>query len=382
MNFNSTPIYNAHQSQFLQAMQREAKTITNYWTEQKFPVLFKKNQNTNQNNNNITIYYSANEPIKEGDLLCYGGKVFLTLNAETIECEIFRRSDCLETTMVLETYSNKKEMQIPCYSYDLLNVNPNTGSIINLVNGTIELMTQHCVYSDDLTIDSTFSGMGGVYKIVNLYYKSGILHIFVQRALGSSSTIYTIKIASETQYPAASTAQLKTVASRTEGIVENPTINWSSSAPSIASIDNAGLLTCHTVGTVNITATWVEHSITEQVAIEVTDPATTPEVCEITGEEEIIYGTEEIYTAKFYDATGIVDDNITPVWSLELPPTLEGKVQLVTPINKEVTVAIAENEKIINSVFNLKLTDANSEYEEIKPLKICGWFRKMKADTE
>lgn len=382
MNLSATPIYNAHQSQFLQAMQREAKTITNYWTEQKFPVLFKKNQNVNQNNNNITVYYDANEPIQEGDLLCYGGKVFLTLNAETVENDVYRRSDCLETNMILETYSNKKELQIPCYAYDLLNVNPNTGSAITLVNGTIELMTQHCVYSDDLAIDSKFSGMGGVYKIVNLYYKSGILHIFVQRELGSSPTIYTIKITSEIQYPAASTTQLKAVTSRTEGIVENPTINWLSSAPSIASIDNTGLLTCHTVGTVSITATWVEHSITEQVAIEVTDPATTPKVCEITGEEEIIYGTEEIYTAKFYNAAGNVDDTITPAWSLELPPTLEGKVQLVTRINKEVTVAIAEDEKIIKSVFNLKLTDTNGEYEEIKSLKICGWFRKMKADTE
>lgn len=368
-------------------MQREAKTIFDYWTNREYRCIFKKNTDTNQiSNNNLTIFYLVSEAIEEGDLLNFKGKTFLVQNKDTYENEIYYRSDLLETSIVMETYSNQKELQIPCFAYDLLNVNPVTGQIISIVNGSIELLTQKNAYTDNLEIGSNFTGLGGTYQIINTYYKSNILHIFVERKMDATPITYKLKIDAEPQYSVGSTHRLKATATRTEStstvIVTNPTIQWSSSDISISIVSATGDITCLKAGTVAITATWVEHSITEQVAIEVTDPATTPKVCEITGEEEIIYGTEEIYTAKFYDAAGNVDDTITPVWSLELPPTLEGKVQLIAPINKEVTVAIAEDEKIINSVFNLKLTDTNGEYEEIKSLKICGWFRKKKADTE
>lgn len=382
MNFNSTPIYNAHQSQFLQAMQRESKTITDYWTGQNYSVLFKKNQNTNQNNNNITIYYSANEPIKEGDLLCYGGKVFLTLNAETIENDVYRRSDCLETTMLLDTYSNRKELQIPCYSYDLLNVNPNTGSIINLVNGTIELMTQHCSYSDDITIDSRFTGMGGVYKIVNLYYKLGILHIFVQRYLEGEPTTYTLKIAGESQYPAQSKTQLKAIASRTEGPVDNATIRWTSSDNTIASINAENKITFHEKGTVTVSALWVEHNIADETTIEITDPLTTTKICEITGEPELIYGEKEIYTAIFYDDNDVIDDNIEPIWRLELLPIQEKKVKIVAVSGKTVTIFAEETDEIVKTYFKLHLSDASGDYGTFKSIKIGNWFSRSKPITE
>lgn len=383
MNLSATPIYNAHQSQFLQAMQREAKTIFDYWTNREYRCIFKKNTDTNQiSNNNLTIFYPVSEAIEEGDLLNFKGKTFLVQNKDTYENEIYYRSDLLETSIVMETYSNQKELKIPCFAYDLLNVNPVTGQIISIVNGSIELLTQKNAYTDNLEIGSNFTGLGGTYQIINTYYKSNILHIFVQRYLEGEPTTYTLKIAGESQYPAQSKTQLKAIASRTEGPVDNATIRWTSSDNTIASINAENKITFHEKGTVTVSALWVEHNIADETTIEITDPLTTTKICEITGEPELIYGEKEIYTAIFYDDNDVIDDNIEPIWRLELLPIQEKKVKIVAVSGKTVTIFAEETDEIVKTYFKLHLSDASGDYGTFKSIKIGNWFSRSKPITE
>lgn len=373
----TTPIYAAHNEAFKYAMQRESQPIYDYWTNAEYKCLFRKNSDTNQiDNGSSTIFYQATTPIKDGDLLRFKDKIFLVLNQEEIENDVYFKSNLLECSTTIEIFSGEKELKIPCYAYDLLNANPSSGEMILIVNGTIELLSQKNTYTDSLEIGSSFVGLGGSYKVVNLYYKSNILHIFVQRQLDAPAITYALKVNAESQYTIGSTHRLTATATRTEyaktEVVTNADIKWSSSNPAICSVSSNGTIMCLQAGTVSIAAIWASKSITETVAFNILEDA--PKVCTISGVSEVTHGIEETYTASFYNSSGQIDPTITPIWSLDLPPTLEGYVTLQNQSGHTVEVLVSDKESLKKQIFTLNLTDNTGEYCTSRSLKVIGWL--------
>lgn len=373
----STPIYDAYHVVFQQAMQREAKFIYDYWTGVEYKCLFRKQADTNQlDNSNSIIFYQTSTPIKDGDLLKFKDKIFLVLNREEIENDVYFKSSLLETSTIIEIFSNGKELKIPCYAYELLSTSPSNGGMISIVNGSIELLAPKNSYTDNLEIGASFKGMGGVYKIVNLYYKSNILHIFVQRELENPSITYTLKVNAESQYSNGSSHKLEAVAKRTEGtneeVVSNADVKWSSSDSTICTVSNDGTIMCLKAGTVAISAFWVGKGITDTVTFNIVADA--PKVCTISGVSEITHGIEEIFEASFFNNGGQPDTNIVPVWSLDLPSALKGHVTLQKQSGNTIEVLVADRESLIKQVFTLNLTDSTSEYSTSKSLKVTGYF--------
>lgn len=261
-------MYDTVTEQFNEALQREGKLIYTYPEDMSFKCLFRRDSDTNAMQDRMTIYYPNNDSVQEGQLIKFKDSIYIALNKETAENEVYSKSDLLETNMTINTVSNGVESMLPCYAYDISSVMPKESTVISIASGEVELITQDSTKSRALTIDNTFTAMGATWQIVNLIYKSGIAHIYVERAASSTNT-YTLSINANDSYGINTTSQLTATAKYGDSVISNATIQWTSSNTSVATIDNNGNASFLASGSVTFTALWVEHNITTTKTVSV-----------------------------------------------------------------------------------------------------------------
>ncbi len=184
-----------------------------------------------------------------------------------------------------------------------------------------------------------------------------------------------MKIKAEETYTQGDTVKLVAEPTINEGPVANPTLVWTSSHPDIVTIDEVGNALFVGVGTCSISCYWKEHDITDTVYVEVVAVPVVPTyVCEIEGSDTITTGGTGTYTAKFYQTDGVTEDTtIAPVWSLELPKELSGKVT-ITKSGNTASVKVPSGSGVVGLTFGLNLTDANEQYHATKTIRIKSWL--------
>lgn len=60
--------------------------------------------------------------------------------------------------------------------------------MLSLINGTMEFITESNSLSGQIQIDDTFHEFGRTYKVNNIYYKDGILHVIAKAATNEKPT--------------------------------------------------------------------------------------------------------------------------------------------------------------------------------------------------
>ena len=276
-------MYSVLQEQFNDAMIREGKAISSYWNSTEHKCFFRKNRDTNQTNNKVTIFYPIAENIKAGQLLKYGNHIFLTLNQETVENTVYFRSDLLECNITIEVFKNNQMISTPAYAYELTNANATNSGQIIVVNGNIEIMTEQNIISESIDINDSFEEMGGTYKIINRIYNSGIMKYFVERELDNPNDYFEIMIQNtENHFNLGDTFKLNTVTQHiqdsTATIIEDQTITYQSSDTAIASVDSRGNVLCLQSGNAVFCAYWQEKKKTVTFSILVAQEPTEPKL--------------------------------------------------------------------------------------------------------
>src|SRR5690554_1539802 len=133
---------NTLQKQFSDALKREKKFVTTYYNNEIVPCLFRRLEDNKNTTNYIQIFYDIDSPIKQGQIITYGGKNFITLNQETVENSVYYKSSLIECNTTLEIVVNQRMQYIPCYAGDLLSPNVVVSNTISVVDGNIELITE------------------------------------------------------------------------------------------------------------------------------------------------------------------------------------------------------------------------------------------------
>jgi len=359
---------------FSEAMGREGETLEGYWTGATYPVLFRKNSDVNQQTNRLSIFYSANLPIGAGTLLRGHGRVYLSNNQETPENSDYRRSDIWETNLTINTVSGDHEIMLPAFAEVLQSPYPSTGGMVSIIGGTIEVVTGDCQVSRSLSINSEFSALGGVYKVVNRYFANGMAYFFVERQLDRPEEIpsYTLTIDIPGTFALGTSILLSATAIRDEQVITNATLQWSSSDPAIASIDN-GTVSFLTAGEAVITALWLEHGISASKSITVSEEDSID--CTISGSDTIVHGMNSTYSASIYINGQPSTEGFVLSWSLDRPADLVGKVSL-TSNGLSTTVAVVDDENLVSKTFNLVASvEHNGDISNFtKLITIRGWF--------
>lgn len=357
-------MYDMLTSQFNDAISREGKIITSANGNTSYTCLFRINSDKNDTKSRITIYYSTMSNLTQGQLLKYKNNYYIAINQETAENEVYYKSDLLKMNTEINTIVNGYELYIKCFADDLTSIGLEYGTMITLLGGNLELITEDNIESRKLTINSTFISFGATWKIINLIYKDGICYVYVERTESSSTIInYTLSITANDTYNIDDTANLTATAMIDTTTIQNATITWNSSDTSIATITNSGQLECLASGTVTITATWIEHGITatkELTLSAATPPVTYTASISYTYNTIKIGGSSRTFNAVFTDdSTGTII-SLTPVWNLTLPNTITNQITIYEQADNYIKLRCADDKSLIGETFQLNLSDSDN----------------------
>lgn len=300
------------------------------------------------------------------------------MNQESIENRIYHRSDGINSDIMLTTYSKEtmQEISVPVFAYDLTGVTPDKSDMMSVIAGSVELMSGDNEFSRMLKVNQEFNAMGNWYQVVSVNFKTGICRIQASVIQGPSNPMkYSLNIDAENTYMFEDVTELTAVAALDDNPIVNPTLLWSSSDPTVVSITEDGVATCTGTGTCAIMCYWKEHDITDTVQIEVLAAPEPVYTCEINGADTIYLGRTNTYTAKFYQTDGVTEDTtISPVWALDLPSELKGKVTITAQSGNDISVKVPSSSSLLGLRFKLNLSDFSGSYKTEKTVKIISFL--------
>ena len=271
---------------FDKVMKREGKIMTAVTAGADFKVIFRKNADGLEDRDTSIIYYPIDAPINTGTLLKYKNKYYIALNKETAENDVYFKSAIQQTDGILNLNSGSVT-GIPMICNKTTSISSTSDGTMILLNGNLELILASDSASECLSLGNTFNEYGGTYKIKNILRKNGICHLYCERTADEQPTInYRLVLGSyEKAYQMPNTTQLTVFAYENDTIVENPTIQWTSSNHEVATISDNGTVTFVTAGTVTFTASWAEHDVevtTDEITVTESEPEVNPWTLSIT----------------------------------------------------------------------------------------------------
>ena len=333
--------YSPLESVFKLTMQREGKELETYTSGEKFQAFFRKNEDNNNIQDTIKLYYSVDAPVREGKIVKFGRKKYLLLNQETEENTCYYKSAAiaLNGEIILNDGSLSA---IPCYAYDINNGLAQTGQTISVLSGNMDFLTEDNEQSRKIRINDEFNEFGRTWHTDNIYYKDGIAHIITKitedKKYQEKLTMSIIGI--ENSYTIDDTVKLQVILS-VNGSETEGTVQWTVSDPEVASIDDAGNAIFLKAGTVKFTAKWVEKdmeqesstiTVVEQETLKPTITAT------ISGRNLIRPGVSYSYTVKFTDKSGNEINNVDFQW--KVIPSFESNDRSYTISDKSIKLTL------------------------------------------
>ena len=221
-------LYSVVRSQFYTYLAREGTTVKDYWTGEEYRCFFRRNKDTNQTNDNISIYYEVGNGLHPGAIITHYDKRFLILNEESVENRIYHRSDGINSDIMLTTYDKEtmQEISIPVFAYDLTGTTPDKADMMSVIAGNVELMTGDNEISRLLKVNQEFYEMGNWYTIVSVNFKTGICRIEASVIQGPSTPReYAVKIDAEPAYTQGDAAKLTAATTLDSNPIVNPTLS-------------------------------------------------------------------------------------------------------------------------------------------------------------
>lgn len=299
----------ATEIQYKRTMEREGKTLTTYTGGAEFKAFFRINNDNDNQRETIVIYYDVTAPVRPGTLVMYGYGVYLALNRETVENDVYYKSTLVKCNGVYNENSGAV-MNIPFYSDNMKSSVSVGNSTITMLNGNIEIITEENSLSKKIAIDQKFNEFGRTFNVCNLYSMDGILHIIAEVYANQTPT-YTYSVVLDgtptTSLKTGERVQLTATTYMGETITTGATLDWTSSDNTIATVDGTGLVTCVSEGTALITCTWVEQDVkgTATINISNTEPVTpTGNTYTISGNTNLKNGFSRTYTLTITDSSG------------------------------------------------------------------------------
>ena len=346
-------MYSPLESVFESTMGREGRILTTYSSGAEFRAFFRiKNDYENQRET-ITIYYDVTAPVHSGTLIMIENEVFLALNKETVENDVYYKSTLIKCNGV---YNENKGVifNIPFYSDNVKASLAIGNNVITTLNGNVELLTEENSLSKQIEIDQYFNEFGRTFKVTNKYSIDGILHVIGEvEADQEPVAVYDIKIDG---MPSAyvkpdSTIQLSAAPYINGSATTGATFDWTSSDNFVAIVDDTGKITTLSNGTAKITVTWIEKDISESIYITVANENVTSELTYkyiITGNTNLKCSYKRTYVFSVMDDEGNIVSDIDFQWNVisDFEVTQESN-------DNKITLSI-DNEAVIERTFILQ----------------------------
>ncbi len=302
---------NAAQTQFERTMKREGRIVTTYTGGTEFRAFFRTRDEHENQRETIIMYYDVTAPVRPGTLVMVGYGVFLALNRETTENDVYYKSTLIKCNGIFNENTGIVH-NVPFYCSNMKSSVSVGNNVITMLNGSLELLTEENSLSKQIDICQTFNEFGRTFEVTNKYTVDGITHLIAEvRAGQKADFIYTIQIDGllNSSVPVNSVIQLEAIPHINDNPTTGATFDWKSSDNSIATVDGTGKISGISEGEVQITVTWVEKNVSETINITVVNDyvPVVPEstyTCDISGRTDLKNGYKRTYTVTFTDKDG------------------------------------------------------------------------------
>lgn len=299
---------NAAQTQFERTMKREGRIVTTYTGGTEFRAFFRTRDEHENQRETIIMYYDVTAPVRPGTLVMVGYGVFLALNRETTENDIYYKSVMVKCNGVFNENTGIVH-NVPFYCSNMKSSVSVGNNVISMLNGNIELITEENSLSKQIDICQTFNEFGRTFRVTNKYIMDGIVHLIAEvEADRKADFVYTIQIDGllNSSVPVNSVIQLEATPYVNDNPTTGATLEWKSSDNSIATVDGTGKISGISEGEAQITIVWVEKNVSETINITVVNDYV-PEFtykCDISGRTDLKNGYKRTYTVTFTDKDG------------------------------------------------------------------------------
>lgn len=366
-------MYTPLESVFRSTMEREGKTVSVYTSGAEFQAFMRRNDDNNNFEDRITLFYPVNAPVVQGSIIGYGNKLYILVNRETEENQCYYKSSGLACNGMI-TLNNGTITGIPCYAYHIKDALVSEGQVMSMIDGNMEFITENNSLSRQLEIGNTFNEFGRTWKIDNIYYKDGILHVIAEvKANEKPVELLNITIDGLTQssYNIGDTAKL-TATLYQNNTITNETVTWTSNNNSVATIDGEGNVSFIADGSVVFTAYWVEKNYSKQTETVIVgeEPIVTGYKATISGNTKISVGFPRTYVAHLYDAT---ETEVDGTWIFEISCNYS---ELITTeqTENELTIITEDDDRLLGEQMVITATETTTESKSAMTVTFKGLF--------
>ena len=265
---NYSKVLCSTKKQFDYTMNRERIIVTDYFDSNiTYEVFFRRNNRGTNPDGKIKLYYAKETPIQIGTIFVLKGEIYIVTSKDGIESDIFFTSMAIrcDVTFVVKSNGEYKDIPLTVVS-DKMTVNH--GSVFNVVGGSVVMYTQDNDISRNIAINNEYYAFGGYYKVGNNFFNNGLAYFYLERQTMPQDN-YAITYNGVTSFDIkdSTTYQLSYTVTNNGNVVKNPTIHYSSSDETVATVDSNGLMTMLKEGTVDITARYSTASVTTTMTI-------------------------------------------------------------------------------------------------------------------
>ena len=303
---NYANVFGRTKKQFDMTMNREKITVTDFFNSDiKYDVFFRRNQRSTTPQGKVRFFYAQSTPIHIGTIFVLNGENFIVTSQDGIESDIYFTSIAVkcDVTFVVKCDREYKDIPLTVVS-DKMTVNH--GSVFNVVSGSVVMYTQDNDISRNIKINNEYYAFGGYYKVGSNFFNNGLAYFYLERQTMPQDN-YKITYNGVTSFDIkdSTTYQLSYTVTNNGSVVENPTITYSSSDETIATVDSNGLMTMLKEGSVDITATAYGDTVTTTMTIANSSPSVDYRM-EIYASTDIIKlgGSYKTLTVKYYNSEG------------------------------------------------------------------------------
>ena len=325
---NYTQINKLNQRQFIKVLNKEGIEISDYFSSNTYKVFFRRETRSKSPVSYLRIYYPQDYDIHIGDIFTIKGENYIIYSQDGIESDIYYTSILVKCDVNYEVALQN----LPCVLMsDTWTVARGT---VSVVSGSIVLYTKTNAYSNAIQVNDGYYNFGNYYEVGNKFVNKGLTYIYLEQKVRPNDD-YAISYSGQTNFDVdAGTYQMEfLVTNNNVAITPQPSLTYSSSDTSVATITNTGLLMMLGAGTTNITALDTEHGVsrTVEVTVNALPVSHTFDITHSGANPTVRNGSNKTLTLHSYEdgvedtETYLVDKNLT--WSVTCDdPELEGDI--------------------------------------------------------
>lgn len=252
---NYANVFGRTKKQFDMTMNREKITVTDFFnSDTKYDVFFRRNQRSTTPQGKVRFFYAQSTPIHIGTIFVLNGSNFIVTSQDGIESDIYFTSIAVKCDTTFVVKSENKYIDVPMSVVsDKWTVAH--GSVFSMVNGAVAMFTQDNPVVRGIAVNNKYYAFGGYYSVGNTFYNNGLAYFYLERQTmpeNNYKTTYTGLTSFDLKDT--TTYQLTYVVTNNGNVVDNPSITYSSSDETVATVSDTGLMTLLKEGTVEITA--------------------------------------------------------------------------------------------------------------------------------